>query len=57
MDGVVNVKDATLIQKYIAGLTELTDEQKKLANVNNDDALNVSDATLIQKYCAGVISW
>lgn len=57
MDGVVNVIDATLVQKYIAGLTELTDEQKKLANVNKDDVVNVMDATQIQKYCAGLISW
>lgn len=55
MDGVVNILDATLVQKFIAGLTELTEAQEKYANVNMDDYVNVIDATQIQKYCAGLI--
>ena len=55
-DGQVTVVDATLIQKYIAGLVTLSDTQKAAADVNNDGSVSVIDATLIQKYIAGLIS-
>ena len=54
-DGQVTVVDATLIQKYIAGLVTLSDTQKAAADVNNDGSVSVIDATLIQKYIAGLI--
>lgn len=48
-DGVVNVQDCTLIQKYSADLEMLTDEQLKKADCNNDGYVNVIDATTLQK--------
>ena len=51
-DGVVNVQDCTLIQKYSADLAELTDEQLKKADCNNDGTVNVIDATTLQKIIA-----
>lgn len=51
-DGVVNVQDCTLIQKYSADLAELTDEQLKKADCNNDGFVNVIDATTLQKIIA-----
>lgn len=51
-DGVVNVQDCTLIQKYSADLAELTDEQIKKADCNNDGSVNVIDATTLQKILA-----
>lgn len=51
-DGVVNVQDCTLIQKYSADLAELTDEQFKKADCNNDGFVNVIDATTLQKMLA-----
>lgn len=51
-DGVVNVQDCTLIQKYSADLAELTDEQLKKADCNNDGIVNVIDATTLQKIIA-----
>lgn len=51
-DGVVNVQDCTLIQKYSADLAELTDEQLKKADCNNDGFVNVIDATTLQKMLA-----
>ena len=56
-DNMVNVMDATEIQKYLAGLIILTDAQKAKGDVNNDGVLNVVDATEIQKYLAGVSSY
>ena len=55
-DGNISVLDATLIQKYIAGLVTFSDTQKAAADVNGDGSVSVLDATLIQKYIAGLIS-
>ncbi len=54
VDGKVNVKDATLIQKYAASLESLSGKQMSLADVNADTKVNVKDATAIQKYTAGI---
>lgn len=53
-DGKVNVKDATLIQKFAAKLIDLTDAEKLRADVNGDGKVNVKDATAIQKYAAKI---
>ncbi len=53
-DGKVNVKDATAIQKHVAGLIALTDEGVVAADVDANDNVNVKDATAIQKYVAGL---
>ena len=49
-DGVVNVKDATAIQKYAAEMT--VELNLKLADYNKDGYVNVKDATDIQKITA-----
>lgn len=48
-DGALSVADATIIQKCIASITELTPEQLVLADFNGDGAVNVNDATAIQR--------
>ncbi len=53
-DTKVNVKDATLIQKYIAGLAEISEKGLTLADTNLDENVNVKDATAIQKHIAGM---
>ncbi len=53
-DFKVNVKDATLIQKYAASLATLSETQLVLSDVNSDEKVNVKDATVIQKYAAGM---
>lgn len=50
----VNVKDATLIQKYIAKLAELDSLQLELANVDGANGVSIKDATAIQKYAAHI---
>ena len=52
LDGKVNVKDATLIQKAIAKLEKLEGDGFTAADVNADQKLSVQDATNIQKYAA-----
>lgn len=55
-DGVINIKDANLIQKYVAktgaGLVELVLEQ---ADVNSDGKITILDATCLQKQIAKVV--
>lgn len=67
-DGVLNIKDATLIQKKLASLVELEDSIiggngddaystgicYSYADFNRDKSVNIKDATAIQKYLAGI---
>ena len=55
-DGSVTVLDATMLQKYIAGLVSLSNEQLALADTNGDGSVTVLDATEIQKYLAGLVT-
>ncbi len=48
-DGRITVKDATLIQKYLADMETLDDEQLELADSTCDGKINIQDATYIQK--------
>lgn len=52
LDGKVNVKDATLIQKALAKLTSLEGDGFTAADVNGDEKLSIQDATNIQKFVA-----
>lgn len=54
-DGVINVVDATEIQKYLAGLVTFNDTQMKAADYNGDSNVSIIDATNIQKMLAGLI--
>lgn len=51
-DGVLSIKDATLIQKYCAGIADFTAVQSRLADVNGDGDINIVDTTEIQKIIA-----
>lgn len=56
-NGKVNVKDATLIQKYIAKISDMTEQGIINGEVDGNDKLNVKDATMIQKFIANIIEW
>ena len=47
-DGKLSVADATVIQKYLADLIDLTAEQLSVADANGNGVVNVFDATAIQ---------
>ncbi len=51
-DGVVSILDATAIQRHIAKLKLLTDEQMILAELDGDGVISVMDATAIQRKIA-----
>ncbi|MDP4120779.1 MAG: S8 family serine peptidase, partial [Bacillota bacterium] len=54
LDGIVNLKDATLTQKSIAQMVTLNDKQKCAADVNLDGIVNLKDVTSIQKWLVGI---
>ena len=54
MDGVVDIKDASLIQKYLTDLASLADEQMPLADINQDGLVNIKDVTYLQRYLTKV---
>ena len=54
-DGVVNISDATTVQKHIAQLIELEGACLKAADANGDSVVNINDVTQIQKYIAQLI--
>lgn len=45
MDGVVTNDDATMISRYVLGYITLTEEQLKLADVNEDGVVDLTDVT------------
>ncbi|MBR3971496.1 MAG: starch-binding protein [Ruminococcus sp.] len=51
--GVVNVKDATAIQKVVADI-EVINYDATVADVDASGSVNVKDATAIQKFCADI---
>ncbi len=55
-DGKITVSDATEVQKYLASLKTLTDEQIQSADVDNSSVISISDATYIQMYVAKIIT-
>jgi hypothetical protein len=55
-DRLINIQDVTLIQKYKAGLKQLTGNGLKAADVTGDGEVSVRDATQIQRYLANIIT-
>ena len=53
-DGVVDIQDATMLQRYLAEY--ITSIDKTAADVNRDGKVNVRDLTQIQRYLAKYIS-
>ena len=47
-DGIINVSDVTLIQKYLSKDVELDDTQIELADINHDGLVTILDVTMIQ---------
>ncbi len=54
-DGNINIKDATMIQKALAELIKLDEEQTKLADFDGDNRVSIRDATRIQYVIAGLL--
>ena len=50
-DGVVNIKDATLLRRFVAEWDDVS-VHESAADVNRDGVINVKDATLLRRYVA-----
>ena len=56
LNGKINVKDATTVQKHTAKMLTLEGLALKQADVTGDGKVNIKDATAIQKYVAKLIT-
>lgn len=52
LDSEITIADATLIQKYLARICDLSDVQLENADTDNDGHISIIDATRIQEYLA-----
>ncbi len=55
-DNIINVKDATLIQKHIINLITLDSDVLALADYDNNNTVDGNDVVMIQKYSVGLIA-
>ena len=52
VDGTVNLKDAVMIRRYIAGNWDM-EINESIADVNGDGTVNLKDVVMIRRYIAG----
>ena len=52
LDGVINIRDVTAIQRHLAEIKTLSFEQLCLSDTTGDNNVSISDATLLQMYLA-----
>ena len=52
-DGVINIKDLLLVQKYLLRSQNITEANKEAADVSHDANVTIKDLLLIQKYLLG----
>ena len=56
LDGEVAIKDATFVQKVIAGIIEKPDSFDYIADVTGDGKVDIRDVTTIQLFVVGDIT-
>lgn len=55
-DGVIDDKDSDLLDRYLSGKIQLTEEQKKLADTNGDGVVDEKDNDILNQYINGDIT-
>ena len=55
-DGKVTAYDASLVLRYVVGLTDFSVERKQAAYVTGDGTITALDAVLILQYTVGLIT-
>gem|GEM_PF-6528618 len=53
-DGEVSAADAALVLRYLAGLTDISEQGLLNAHVTNGDSIGAADAAMILRYLAGL---
>ena len=54
LDGIINVQDVVLLQKYLIRIETLTAEQAKPADVNEDGVVNVIDLLRLKNFVRSI---
>ncbi len=54
-DGVVDVLDVTLLQRFLAFMADLDEEHEKRGDYDQDGVTDSPDVTLLQRYLVGMI--
>lgn len=54
-DGVITIKDASIVSQYLIGKAKLNEIQLLYADINQDGIVNISDLTAIQKILTDVM--
>lgn len=49
-DGGISILDATIIQKYLAGIADLTEADVKLCDFDGNGRVSIDDVTCLQRY-------
>ncbi len=49
-DGKISILDATIIQKYLAGIADLSGDDIKLCDFNQDGRVTIDDVTSLQRF-------
>ena len=52
LNNIVDIRDASLLQSFLAKSDDLTQYQKMAADVDGDETISIRDATCIQSYLA-----
>lgn len=55
-NGSISGMDAAMVAQYLAGITSLSDEQKRVADVTQNGEITTLDADVIARYRVGLIS-
>ena len=55
-DGVIDIKDATVIQKMIVGMVDSNSVEFIVSDIDDDNNITSQDSTAIQKYIAGIVT-
>ena len=55
LDGILTIRDVSLLTKYLVACEVLTSTQLKIADVNGDGYISIMDATHIQMMIAGLV--
>lgn len=52
-DGIVDIKDVTVLRRYLAGTTAETDVDVQASDCNGDGVVDIKDVTILRRYLAG----
>ncbi len=55
-DGIIDRNDYNLLEGYLSGKIQMTDEQKKLADTNGDGIVDENDGEILEQFVNGEIT-